>query len=117
MTILATIFLACDVVDYSSVPLVLTRLDLHEAIVVSTLYYCVVHRKRLVEEDVVDVLWDGVFPQSHRLLHSFEVVRIGDELVQTHGEGYSDTGPGEERSGGRQGAHRKVAQGLEEIGS
>jgi hypothetical protein len=50
---------------------------------VSTLYYCVVHRKRLVEEDVVDVLWDGVFPQSHRLLHSFEVVRIGDELVQT----------------------------------
>jgi len=72
-----------DVVDYSSVPLVLTGLDLHEAIVVSTLYDGVVHWKRLVEEDVVDVLRDGVLPQSHGLLHSFEVVRVGDQLLQT----------------------------------
>lgn len=72
-----------DVVDYSSVPLVLTGLDLYEAIVVSTLHDGVVHRKRLVEEDVVHVLRDGVLPQSHRLLHSFEVLRIGDELLQT----------------------------------
>ena len=72
-----------NVVDYSGVPLVLTGLDLHETIVVSTFHYGVVHGERLVEEDVVDVLRDGVLPQSQRILHSLEVVRIGNELVQT----------------------------------
>lgn len=72
-----------DVVDYSSVPLVISSFYFDEAIVVSTLHDGIVHRKRLVEEDVVHVLRDGVFSQSQRLLHSFEVVRIGDELLQT----------------------------------
>ena len=74
---------AVDVVDRSNVPTVLSGLDFHEAIVVTGLHDGVVHRELIVEEDVVDLLRNGVLPQTDELLHPFGVVGFVAEPLQS----------------------------------
>ena len=71
-----------DVVDGSNVPAVLSGLDFHEAIVVTGLHEGVVHRKLVVEEDVVDLLRDSVLSQTDEFLHPFGVVGFAAEPLQ-----------------------------------
>ena len=65
-----------DIVHRSKIPLILPGFDFDESIVVTSLHDRVVHRKRSVEEDVRDVLRQSVFPESHRVLHSIQIVRL-----------------------------------------
>ena len=71
-----------DIVHRSQVPLVLPRFDLDESIVVTGLYDGVVHRERVVEVDVGDVLRKRVLAQSNDLLHTLQVVRLVAQFLQ-----------------------------------
>jgi plasmid stability protein len=71
-----------DIVHRSKIPLILPGFDFDESIVVTSLHDRVVHRKRSVEEDVRDVLRQSVFPESHRVLHSIQIVRLLAQAFQ-----------------------------------
>ena len=71
-----------DIVHRSQVPLVLPRLDLDESVVVTSLHNGVVHRERVVEVDVGDVLRKRVLTQPNDLLHSLDVVRLVTQFLQ-----------------------------------
>ena len=70
------------VVYRTKVPLVLTCLDLDEAVVVTLLHDRVVHWEVLVEKNVGDLLWDGVLPEPNQLLHAGGVVGVSAQLIQ-----------------------------------
>ena len=70
------------VVHRSQVPLVLSGLDFHEAVVMTGLLDRSVHRKGVVEVDVAQMLRDGVLAQTDDLLHSLQIVRVGTQLLQ-----------------------------------
>lgn len=70
------------VVHRSQVPLVLSGLDFHEAVVVAGLLNRFVHGKRVVEVDVRDVLRKSVLAQTHDLLHPLQIVGVGTQLLQ-----------------------------------
>ena len=70
------------IVHRSQVPLVLPRLDLDESIVVTGLHDGIVHRERVVEVDVGDVLRKRVLAQSNDLLHTLQVVRLVAQFLQ-----------------------------------
>ena len=70
------------VVDGAEVPLVLTRLDLHEAIVVALLHDRVVHGELVVEVDVADLLRERVLAELDQLAHPIHVLRPRAQLLQ-----------------------------------
>ena len=72
-----------NVVHRSQIPLVVTSLYFYETVVVTGLLDGVVHGKQIVEVDVGYLLGKSVLSQTNQLFHSFHIVRMTTELLQS----------------------------------